>query len=69
MKENFILFSIAINLGLMVYSILMTNKLFLNGLIDKSRKRTFILFSVVVPIFGFITVLLQKSRSNRFLVK
>jgi hypothetical protein len=69
MKENFILFSIAINLGLMVYSILMTNKLFLNGLIDKSRKRTFILFSVVVPIFGFITVLLQKSRSKRFLVK
>ena len=69
MKENFILFSIAINLGLMVYSILMTNKLFLNGLIDKSRKRTFILFSVVVPIFGFITVLLQKNRSKRFLVK
>ena len=60
---------LVLNFIMMFLSIVLTNTLYSNNMIDKSNRNTLILLSVCIPIGGLITLVLKYRRMINHLVK
>jgi len=63
MRESFLIISLGINIYLMFKSLELTRWLYDNTIIDLPTKRSFILLSIVIPIWGYITTYRKYKRS------